>query len=59
MTTTDAARLGHCTIKAIQTAIHRGRLPATKIGRDWQIDPKDFDKWLSSPRKVGAPRKNA
>ena len=57
MTTTDAARLARCTRKAIQAAIHRGKLPAVKVGRDWQIDPKSFETWLDSPRKVGHPRK--
>ena len=57
MTTADAARLARMTVKGIQAAIHRGRLPAIKVGRDWQIDPKDFDKWMSIPRKVGRPAK--
>ena len=57
MTTTDAARLSRMTIKAIQAAIKRGKLPAVKVGRDWQIERADFDTWLSSPRKVGRPRK--
>jgi excisionase family DNA binding protein len=57
MTTNDAALAAHCTRQAIQQAIKRGKLPACKIGRDWQIDSKDFDAWLSSPRKVGRPKK--
>jgi excisionase family DNA binding protein len=57
MTTTDCARLARCTRKAIQAAIQRGKLPASKVGRDWQIERADFDTWLSSPRKVGRPRK--
>ena len=57
MTTTDCARLARVTRKAIQAAIHRGKLPAVKVGRDWQISKEDFDKWLASPRKVGRPRK--
>lgn len=57
MTTTDAARIARCTIQNIQAHIKRGNLPATKIGRDWQISRADFDKWLASPRKVGRPRK--
>lgn len=59
MTTADAARLARVTVKGIQAAIHRGRLSAVKIGRDWQIDPASFDAWLSSPRKVGRPAKSA
>lgn len=57
MTTTEAAALAGLPRRTIQTAIRRGRLSAVKIGRDWQIDRADFDKWLSSPRKVGRPRK--
>lgn len=57
MTTTDAALLAHCTVKAIQAACQRGNLKAIKHGRDWWIERADFDKWLASPRKVGRPKK--
>lgn len=57
MTTKEAALASGLSIKGIQSAIHSGRLPAVKIGRDWQIDPQDFYAWLSSPRKVGRPKK--
>lgn len=57
MTTNEAAEKSGLSVKGIQSAIHSGRLPACKIGRDWQIDSKDFDAWLSSSRKVGRPKK--
>lgn len=57
MTTTEAAALTGLPRRTIQTAIRRGHLLATKIGRDWQIDRADLDKWLASPRKVGRPKK--
>lgn len=64
MTTTDCARLYRhpgqpikSARKNIQAAIQRGNLPAAKVGRDWQIERADFDTWLSSPRKVGRPKK--
>lgn len=56
--TKDAARLAHCTVKGVQAAIHRGKLPTIKIGRDCQIAQEDFKKWMDSPRKVGHPRKD-
>ena len=57
MTTPEAAAAAGCTINNIQAAIHRGRLTATKVGRDWHITQADFEKWLASPRKPGRPRK--
>ena len=66
MTTTEAARLYRhpgqpieSARKNIQAAIKRGKLPAEKVGRDWHIERADFDKWMSSPRKVGRPKKEA
>lgn len=58
MTTSDCARLAYMTVKGIQAAIKRGKLRATKVGRDWQITQEDFQKWMDSPRKVGHPRKD-
>ncbi len=57
MTTAKAAELSGLTVKGIQAACERGRLPARKIGRDWHIEKRDFDRWLASPRKAGRPRK--
>lgn len=57
MTTAEAAELAHCSIKGIQAACERGKLKASKVGRDWHIERRDFDRWLASPRKRGAPRK--
>lgn len=57
MTTSEAATAAHMTIKGIQSAIHTGRLSAIKIGRDWWIERRDFDRWFASPRKAGRPRK--
>ena len=57
MTTAEAAAIAHCTVKGIQSAIHRDQLRATKIGRDWHIEPHDLDVWLACPRKVGKPKK--
>ena len=37
--------------------IHAKRLPATKLGRDWFINPKDLAK--VKDRKPGRPRKGA
>ena len=36
--------------------IDSGRLKASKVGREWLIDPKDLD--AVKDRKVGRPRKS-
>lgn len=55
MTTSKAAELAHCSIQNIQAHIHHGNLPAHKVGRDWHIERRDFDRWLASPRRAGYP----
>lgn len=57
MTTNEAAKKSSLSVKGIQSAIHSGKLPAVKIGRDWWIEPVDFERWMNEPRKVGRPRK--
>ena len=36
----------------IRRAILNGWLKATKLGHDWLIDEKDFNKWLDADRPV-------
>lgn len=58
MTTIEVAKELNRTRAWIVQLIHRGRLPATKIGRDYVIDPEDFRNFkLRKP--TGRPRKNA
>lgn len=53
LTTTEAAiRLGVST-RRVQAMIKSGRLPATKMGRDWMIKEKDLK--LVEDRKPGRP----
>lgn len=40
MTTREAAARRHCSTEAILSLIRRGRLRATKVGRDWYITEK-------------------
>ena len=55
LTTTDvAAQLG-VSKRRVQAIINAGKLPATKIGRDWLIQPQDLK--LIEKRKTGRPRK--
>jgi excisionase family DNA binding protein len=56
MLTTSAAaeRLG-VTRRRVLARIKSGSLVATKVGRDWLIDPKDLTK--VKPGKPGRPRK--
>jgi excisionase family DNA binding protein len=39
LTTAQAALILHCTANAVRRMILRGRIAATKAGRDWLIDP--------------------
>ena len=56
MTTKEAAlRTGYSVIN-IQQSIARGKLKATKHGRDWDIMPTDLEAFMQSPRKVGFPK---
>ena len=55
MTTNEAARelgVGRSRVGAL---IRSDRLKATKVGRDWHVDPKDLD--AVRIRKPGRPRK--
>jgi excisionase family DNA binding protein len=49
-----SARLG-VTIQRVQAMIRDGRLPATKLGRDYVIKEQDLK--LVADRKPGRPRK--
>lgn len=49
-----AARLG-VTIQRVQALIRDGRLPASKLGRDYVIKEQDLK--LVADRKPGRPRK--
>jgi excisionase family DNA binding protein len=51
-----SARLG-VTIQRVQAMIRDGRLPASKLGRDYVI--KEQDLRLVADRKPGRPRKQA
>jgi excisionase family DNA binding protein len=39
----------------VRALIHAGRLPATKLGRDYFVDPKDLTK--VKDRKPGRPKR--
>jgi excisionase family DNA binding protein len=51
-----SARLG-VTIQRVQAMIRDGRLPASKLGRDYVIKERDLR--LVADRKPGRPRKQA
>ncbi len=53
-TTQQAADKIGVTQVAIQVAIHRGRLLAFKIGRDWIIDQEELNRWNKVRRKKRA-----
>jgi excisionase family DNA binding protein len=59
MTTAEAAaRLG-ITPEAVRKAIKRGRLVATKHGRDWLIDAVEVERYAATPKdKGGRPKKS-
>lgn len=57
ITVTEAAtRLG-VTPRRVQALIAAGKLPATRFGSAWQIDPRDLDRPAIRDRKGGRPAK--
>ena len=52
----EAARLLGITPDTLRQAIHRGALPARKVGRDWVITGDELDRQLA---KRGKPPRNA
>ena len=57
VTTKKAAdRLG-VTTRRIRAMIDAGIIPATKIGRDWMVDPEDIEAVRNTPRPPGRKRK--
>jgi excisionase family DNA binding protein len=57
-TTQGAARLLGLTRKGVLAAIRRGKLHATKYGRDWQISDEEIERYRQEPRQRGRPPKN-
>jgi excisionase family DNA binding protein len=56
-TTQEAARLLGLTRKGVLVAIRRGKLNATKHGRDWQISDEEIERYQQEPRQRGRPRR--
>jgi excisionase family DNA binding protein len=46
----------NCADSLVRRLIYAGKLPASKVGRDWRIDPDHLDAYLagSRPRPVAA-----
>lgn len=53
ITTTEAANRLGISPRRVQALIKAGRLPATKLGRDWMIRAQDLK--LVEDRKPGRP----
>jgi excisionase family DNA binding protein len=56
-TTQEAARLLKLTRKGILAAIRRGKLHATKHGRDWMVSDEEIERYRQEPRQRGRPKK--
>ena len=46
MTVGEVADYLRVTEKTIYRLLERGRIPATKVGRQWRFDTTSIDKWL-------------
>lgn len=57
-TETAATRLGISRTR-VQVLIRAGRLPATKIGRDWMIGAAELERFAALERPRGTPRRKA
>jgi excisionase family DNA binding protein len=56
LTTKEAADELGISLRQVQTLIQRGKLPATKFGRDYTISTNDLE--LVRERPKGRPRKD-
>ena len=56
LTTKQCAELIGVTDSWVRYLIIRGKLPATKLGRDWIVKEQDLEKFKAVPRKVGRPK---
>ena len=56
MTVAVAALTSGLSVQHIRRECARGRLKATKFGRDWLIAPVDLERFMASARVVGRPR---
>jgi len=56
ITVAEAARRLGVTPRRVQDMIAAGKLPATRFGAAWQIDPRDLDRPVVRDRKGGRPR---
>jgi excisionase family DNA binding protein len=50
ITTTEAAVELRITVRRVQALIAAGRLRASRVGRDWLIEPRDLEKVRDRPR---------
>lgn len=57
--TAEAAKRLGVSDARIRALILEGRLPATKVGRDWAIDEAEVSKLAGAERKPGRPRKDS
>lgn len=53
LTVTEAAADAGITRYAVWVAIKRGRLAATKRGRDWHIERAEWERYKQTSRKLG------
>jgi excisionase family DNA binding protein len=51
LTVRDGAARAGCDPSYLRHEIAAGRLVATKVGRDWLIEQRDFAAWLANPRR--------
>lgn len=53
MTLKEAAEKVGTTPDNLRGAIARGSLKATKVGRDWTVDPKEVERYRTENRRLG------
>jgi len=54
-TTREVATTLGISLSRVQQLIYIGKLPATKIGRDWLVTEKDLETFSALDRPVGHP----
>lgn len=58
LTTKQAAAILGIAARTMKDYCYRGRIKATKYGRDWLIAERDLEKYRKAPSMRGRPRKD-
>ena len=53
MTVAEVAKYSRLHPSTVYKLVHRGQIPAFKVGSDWRFDGDLIDKWMGRPTSEG------